>query len=496
MSIANVSAERTRAMELVREIDTRLYIDGRFVPAVSSGTIDVVDPATATTVAAVSEATAPDIDLAVHAARVAFSGSWSRITPSARAALIRRLADRLEAAAEDFALVETLDNGKPLALSRGDVAASIEVFRYYAGWADKIDGRSVTPSTMTGWQGYTRRKPIGVVGQIIPWNFPLNMASWKLAPALATGNTVVLKPSELTPLTALMLARLVDECEFPPGVINVVPGYGRTAGAALANHSGVDKIAFTGSVETGRSIGHAAVDTMKRVSLELGGKSPTIVLPDADVDSAIAGVCHAIYTNQGEVCTAGSRAFVHESIHDRVLAGIIERVNNIGVGDGLVPGTEMGPLISSAHSDKVGGFVDRARADGATVHSAPEPVTSSGYFYPPTVVTDTSRTSEIATQEVFGPVLVVHRYTDSDDVAAWANDSEFGLAAGIFGRDISEIVRLADSLDAGSVWVNGYHGVDPTMPFGGFKSSGWGRDLGPDALDIYTETTAVNICVL
>ncbi|WP_072806194.1 aldehyde dehydrogenase family protein [Rhodococcoides yunnanense] len=484
-----------RALALATVIDTRLYIGGRYVAPARSETIEVLDPATASVIATVSAATAPDIDAAVHAAREAFRGPWSRLTPSARATLLRRLADRLEAAAEDFALVESLDNGKPLALARGDIAASIEVFRYYAGWADKIDGRSVTPSTMTGWQGYTRKKPIGVVGQIIPWNFPLNMASWKLAPALATGNTVVLKPSELTPLTALMLAGLVDECGFPPGVVNIVPGYGAGAGAALAQHPGVDKIAFTGSVETGRSIGHAAVDSMKRVSLELGGKSPTIVLPDADVESAIAGVCHAIFTNQGEVCTAGSRAFVHEKLYDRVLAGIIARIESITVGGGLAPGTEMGPLISAAQRDKVDGFVERARTGGATVYSGATPSDSAGFFYPPTVVADVARTSEIATQEVFGPVLVVHRYTDADDVAAWANDSEFGLAAGIFGRDISAIMTLADRLDAGSVWVNGYHGVDPTMPFGGFKSSGWGRELGPDALDLYTETTAVNVCL-
>ncbi|WP_084480889.1 aldehyde dehydrogenase family protein [Nocardia grenadensis] len=490
-----VAENRRRALEIVGTIPYGLFIDGEFVVPQSPASIPVVDPASGSVIAEVAEARRADVDAAVSAAQRAFTGPWSTLRPSERAGLLWRLAEGISRMAEEFALMETLDNGKPLELARGDIAATVEVFRYYAGWADKIDGRSVTPATLQGWQGQTRRQPLGVVGQIIPWNFPLNMASWKLAPALATGNTVVLKPSELTPLTALMLGRLISDCGFPPGVVNIVPGFGNTAGAALAGHPDVAKVAFTGSVETGRAVAHMALGTLKRVSLELGGKSPTIVLPDADVEAAAAGVCRAIFTNQGEVCTAGSRAYIHEALYDRVLSEVSAIAHAMVIGNGLDPAVDLGPLVSAQQRDRVAAFVERARAGGATIDQVPVPEDVDGYYYPPTIVSNVQADAEIATSEVFGPVLVVHRYTDDDGIVALANDSEFGLAAGIWGRDLAAVLSIAERLQAGSVWVNGYHAVDPALPFGGWKSSGWGRELGPDALELYTETKSINIFV-
>lgn len=489
------AARRAHALGIVQSIPTGLRIDGEAVAAAEGGTITVVNPATGQPIAEVAEATAPDIDLAVRAARRAFTGEWSRLSASRRGALLWDLASALADRAADFALVETLDNGKPLELARSDIDASVEVFRYYAGWVGKIDGRSVTPVTMPEWRATTLRQPLGVVGQIIPWNFPLNMASWKLGPALAAGNTVVLKPSELTPLTALLLGDLFAEVGFPPGVVNIVPGYGPTAGAALTAHPDVAKIAFTGSVAAGQAVAHAAVHGFKRVSLELGGKSPSIVLPDADPALAVDGVSRAIFSNQGEVCTAGSRAYVHASLYDEIVDGVTARARSLRVGDGLDPSTEMGPLVSATHLERVRGFVSRAREQGATVVSSSEAlsVQGGGYFERPSVVLEPSERSEIHRDEVFGPVLVVQRFDDLDDVVRRANDSPFGLAAGIWGRDLATVTRLAERLEAGSVWVNGYHAVDPALPFGGFKSSGWGRELGPDALELYTETKSVNV---
>lgn len=492
-------ANRERGLRLLQEIPTGLRIDGQAVESVNGGVITVLNPATGRAIAEVAEASAPDIDRAVRAAGRAFSGEWSQLPASRRGALLWELASALADRAADFALVETLDNGKPLELARSDIDASVEVFRYYAGWVGKIDGRSVAPVTMPDWRATTLRQPLGVVGQIIPWNFPLNMASWKVGPALATGNTVVLKPSELTPLTALMLADLITEVGFPPGVVNVVPGYGPTAGAALTTHPVVSKIAFTGSVASGRTVARAVIDDFKRVSLELGGKSPSIVLPDADPDVAIAGVCRAIFTNQGEVCTAGSRAYVHASIYDQVVEGVTARARSLRIGDGLDPASEVGPLVSRTQLDRVRGFVARAEEEGATVVPSPSPESSGGtidpggFYETPSVVLEPSERSEIHRDEVFGPVLVVQRFEDVDDVVRRANDSPFGLAAGIWGRDVSTVTSLAERLEAGSVWVNGYHAVDPALPFGGYKSSGWGRELGPDALDLYTETKSVSV---
>ena len=494
-ALSGVLADRRRtAQTLLEETPKELFINGRFTDSQAGARIPVINPATGQTIAEVAEARSEDIDAAVNAATRAFTeGEWSRMTPSRRGTLLWRLADLLEQHADDFALLETLDNGKPLFLARGDVDASVEVFRYYAGWAGKIDGRSVQPVSLRGWQAFTVRQPVGVVGQIIPWNFPLNMASWKLAPALAAGNTVVLKPSELTPLTALRLGTLIQRAGFPAGVVNIVPGYGRSAGEALAHDRRVAKIAFTGSVATGQAVARAAVESLKRVTLELGGKSPSIVLPDADPEQAIDGICHAIFTNQGEVCTAGSRAYVHRDIFEEVAAGVEQRAQSLQVGDGMDPETQMGPLISASHRGRVHGFVERGRDGGARISTGGKIPEGEGYYYPPTVVRGASHLSEMVQQEIFGPVLLLNPFESERQLIGLANGTDFGLAAGIWGNDVSAILRLADQLHAGTVWVNGYHAVDPALPFGGWKSSGWGRELGPDALDHYTETKSVYV---
>lgn len=492
-AVTNVPADRRRAAEaLLEETPKLLFIDGRFTDSKAGGRIPVTNPATGQIIAEVAEARAEDIDTAVAAAARAFTQSeWNRLTPSRRGTLLWRLADLLEQHSDDFALLETLDNGKPLSLARGDVDASVEVFRYYAGWAGKVDGRSVQPVSLQGWQAITVRQPVGVVGQIIPWNFPLNMASWKLAPALAAGNTVVLKPSELTPLTALRLGSLIERAGFPAGVVNILPGYGQSAGSALAHDRRVAKVAFTGSVATGQAVATAALASLTRVTLELGGKSPNIVLPDADPRKAIDGICKAIFTNQGEVCTAGSRAYVHASIFDEVAAGVEQEAVHLRVGDGLAPETQMGPLISGGHRTRVHGFVERARQSGALINAGGEIPEGNGFYYPPTVIRDAVHRSEIVQQEVFGPVLLLTPYETESQLIGLANGTDFGLAAGIWGNDVSTILRLADQLQAGTVWINGYHAVDPALPFGGWKSSGWGRELGPDALDHYTETKSI-----
>ena len=475
----------------------QLFINGQLVDAKSGKTFDTVNPATGETLATIAEGDAADIDLAVRAARRAFDdGPWGRMTPSERGRIIWRIGDLISEHLEEFAELETLDNGKPLAVARAaDVPLAAELFRYMAGSATKIEGNTIPLSVPYApgaeFHAYTLREPVGVVGQIIPWNFPLLMAAWKLGPALATGNTVVLKPAEQTPLSALYLAEIMAEAGLPDGVVNVVNGYGETAGAALAAHPGVDKIAFTGSTEVGRLIATAATGNLKKVSLELGGKSPNIVFADADPQAAIAGAANAIFFNHGQCCVAGSRLYVEADRFDEVVAGVADIAKSIKLGDGFDPDTQMGPLVSDEQLEKVGGFLDSGRQEGATVVTGGARQGDKGFFFQPTVISKTRPDMRVVREEIFGPVVVASPFESLDEIAATANDSPYGLGAGIWTKDISKAHALAKRIRAGTVWINCYNVFDAALPFGGYKQSGWGREMGHEALEAYTELKAV-----
>ena len=477
----------------------KLLIGGKWEDATSGKTFDVIDPATEEVVCQVAEGDRPDVDRAVKAARKAFEGDWSRITPAGRERLLLKLADLVERNGEELAQLESLDNGKLVMFAQMiDVHGSVDFLRYMAGWATKIEGRTLDVSIgipNMEFQAYTLRQPVGVCGQIIPWNFPLAMAIWKLAPALAAGCTSVLKPAEQTPLTALRLGELILEAGFPPGVVNIITGYGETAGAALVEHPGVDKIAFTGSTEVGKTIGKSAMNTLKRISLELGGKSPVIIAEDADLDSAIPGAANAIFFNQGEVCTAGSRLYVAEKVFDKVVAGVAAIANSMKLGPGYAPDSQMGPLVSKEQHDRVLGYIEKGRKEGGEVVAGGARHGDKGYFVRPTVFTNVAPHHTIVREEIFGPVVVASPYKSVDDIVAIANDTPFGLAAGVFTKDLSFAHRVVKRLKAGTVWVNCYGFVDPNLPFGGFKSSGIGRENGAAAIDLYTETKTVLMSV-
>ena len=474
----------------------QILIDGKWMNAASGKTFPTYNPATGEVLADVAEGDREDVERAVKAARKAFTGPWSRLTASERGRLIWKLADLLEAHLDEFALIETLDNGKPLAVARAaDVPLAVDLFRYMAGWATKLEGTTIpisvpyTPGAK--YLAYTLREPVGVVAQIIPWNFPLLMAAWKLGPALASGCTVVLKPAEQTPLSALRLGQLFSEAGFPDGVVNIVPGYGETAGAALAAHPDVDKVAFTGSTEVGKLIVHAATGNLKKVSLELGGKSPNVVFKDADLDTAIAGSASAIFFNHGQCCCAGSRLYVERPVFDRVVEGVATQAKKIKVGSGLDADTNMGPLVSQEQLNRVCNYLEIGMSEGAKAMAGGKKVGDRGYFVEPTVLVNTQESMKVVQEEIFGPVVAAIPFDDPEELMPRANDTVYGLAAGIWTKDISKAHRLAAGLRAGTVWINCYNIFDAALPFGGYKQSGWGREMGKDVLELYSQTKAV-----
>jgi len=479
----------------------RLFIGGEWVESKSKDFVAVTDPATGETIATVPDASAADVDRAVAAARRAFeSGPWADMLPVEREALLWRLSDLIEKHTDELAELESVNNGKTKFMATIiDVAGTRDYFRYMAGWATKIEGSTFQTSIHgppgTKFHTYTVREPVGVVGQIIPWNFPLAMCAWKLAPALAAGCTCVLKPAEQTPLTALRLGELIQEAGFPPGVVNILTGMGETAGAALVAHPGVDKIAFTGSTAVGKLINKAATDTLKRVSLELGGKSPVIVLPDVDVNSVIGGAAQAIFFNAGQVCVAGSRLFAHRKVFEQVLEGVSGAAQAIKLGPGLDPSTEMGPLVSREQQERVLQYIESGRSQGATVLTGGDAPSHPGYFVKPTVLANVKPDMKVCREEIFGPVLVAQRFDDIDEVAKMANDTPYGLGASVWSKDISTVHRLVPKIRAGTVWVNCHNFVDPAMPFGGYKQSGFGREHGRVVMDMYTEVKSVCMMV-
>ena len=486
--------ERTRSFTTEQR---NMLIGGKWVQATSGETFPTYDPATGRILAHVARGNKEDVDRAVRAAREAFeNGPWRRLTPSERGRMLWKLGDLIEENGEELAELESLDNGMPVTVARAVFVPLIaDMFRYMAGWPTKLEGSTVpiSPPYLPGaeFHAYTRREPIGVVGQIIPWNVPLQMAGMKLAPALATGCTVVLKPAEQTPLTALRLGELAMEAGYPEGVVNVVTGYGEEAGATLAAHPDVDKLAFTGSTEVGKKIIEAAKGNLKRVSLELGGKSPNIVFKDADLETTIPGAANAIFLNTGQACTAGSRLFVEQSVFDDVVGGVTEAAKHIKLGPGLDPETQVGPLISEEQLNRVTGYIESGLADGAKATAGGGRFGDEGYFIEPTVLTDTSNDMVVAREEIFGPVVSVMPFSDLEELVRVANDTNYGLSAGIWTRDLNKAHRTAARLRAGTVWINTYHVYDSAMPFGGYKQSGWGREMGREVLDLYTEVKSV-----
>ncbi len=477
----------------------QLLIDGQWVDAQSEQTFQTRNPATGELLADCAQGDEVDIDIAVEAARRAFvSGPWSRITATERGRLIWRLGDLILENLEELAELETLDNGKPISITRAvDVPLAAELFHYMAGWANKLEGNTIplsvpyTPGAM--YHAYTLREPLGVVGQIVPWNFPLLMSAWKLGPALAGGNTVVFKPAEHTPLTALRLGELVMEAGFPDGVVNVVPGPGPVAGEALATHPDVDKIAFTGSTAVGKRIIESAKGNLKKVTLELGGKSPNVVFADADMELAIPGAAGAIFFNHGQVCSAGSRLYVEDRAYDEVTEGVAAVAKAMKVGPGMDPATEMGPLVAKEQLDRVWGYVESGFEEGARALTGGHKIGGPGYFIEPTVLVDTRPDMKVVREEIFGPVVTVHPFKREGDVMPAANDTIYGLGSGIWTKDLSRAHRMAAEMHAGTVWVNCYNVFDAALPFGGYKQSGWGREMGHEVLNLYTQVKSVCI---
>lgn len=473
---------------------TQLLIDGKWVNSASGKTFATVNPATGDVIAQIAEGDRADIDKAVKAARKAFEkGPWRRMNARERGRLLYKLADLIESNIDELAALETLDNGKPLKDSRNiDLPLVVECYRYYAGWADKIEGKTIPINGP--FFCYTRHEPVGVVGQIIPWNFPALMQAWKWGPALAAGCTIVLKPAEQTPLTALRIAELAMEAGFPEGVINVVPGFGETAGAAVAEHMDIDKVAFTGSTEVGKLVAQAAArSNLKRITLELGGKSPNIVFADSDIEAAVEGSHFGLFFNQGQCCCAGSRLFVEQRVHDEFVDRILKKVKKTRVGDPFDPDTTQGPQVSQEQFDKVMGYINAGRESGAKMLAGGSRVGKKGYFIEPTVFGNVKDEMKIACEEIFGPVMSIIPFKDLDDVVERGNKTMYGLAAAVWTKDVQKAHRVAAALRAGTVWVNCYDVFDAAAPFGGFKMSGIGRELGEYALRNYLEVKTVTV---
>jgi phenylacetaldehyde dehydrogenase len=492
----------SQAVESWLQVPKRNLIGGKWVPAASEETFEVLNPSDASLLARVAKSDREDIDRAVKSARRAFEGAaWRRMTPSERGKLLWRVGDLILSHADELAELESLDNGKPRAVARvADIPLAADLFHYMAGWATKIEGNTIPISVPYApgarFHAFTVREPVGVVGQIIPWNFPLLMAAWKLGPALATGNCVVLKPAEQTPLSALRLGELFLEAGLPEGVLNIVTGFGETAGAALAGHADVDKVAFTGSTEVGKIIVKAAAGNLKKVSLELGGKSPNVVFKDVgDLETAIQGASNAIFFNHGQCCCAGSRLLVEHDIFDEVVNGVAEVARKIKLGPGLAPDTQMGPLVSEEQLSRVTRYMSQGKQDGACFVTGGEQLKQSGYFVKPTVVRDTRPEMSIVREEIFGPVVVAEPFKNPEEVIARANTTSYGLAAGVWTRDIAKAHRVAADIRAGTVWINCYNVFDAALPFGGYKQSGWGREMGHEVLELYTETKAVVVAL-
>ena len=473
----------------------QLLIGGEWVDAASGETFETVNPATGQVIVRVAAAGAEDVDRAVDAARKAFeSDGWSKLSGTERGNLLWKIADLIEKYTDELAELETLDNGKPLKTSsRVDVPQAARHFRYYAGWASKIEGSTI-PVSFPNQLVYTLREPMGVVGLIIPWNFPLLMSAWKLAPALACGNTCILKPAEQTPLTALRLGEILIEAGLPAGVVNILTGFGVPAGAAITAHSGIDKVAFTGSTEVGRRVMEAAATSnLKWVSLELGGKSPNVIFADADVSRAIKGATWAVFSNSGQECIAGSRLFVERLVYGQVVEGLAAESQKIRVGDGFT-NVHLGPLVSQEQLERVTGFIQSGRSEGAEVVSGGERLggeLAEGYFLPPTVIAGAEDSMPIVREEIFGPVVTVTPFDEWDELVSRANGSRYGLAAGVWTREIGKAHRFAQAIKAGTVWINQYGLIDAAAPFGGYKESGFGREMGKDALELYTQVKTI-----
>jgi aldehyde dehydrogenase (NAD+) len=488
------SASKSKIIKAPKVSDQKLFINGKWVNSISGKTFATLNPSTGQEICQVAEADSADVDLAVKAARKAFeSGPWKKMSAAERGRRINKLADLMEQNLPELAALESLDNGKPLRDSlNADLPLSIKAYRYYAGWCDKTHGKTIPVEGE--YFCYTKHEPVGVVGQIIPWNFPLLMTAWKWAPALATGCTIVLKPAEQTPLTALRMAALAQEADIPDGVINVLPGFGPTAGAAITSHMDIDKVAFTGEGSTGQLVMQAAAKSnLKRVSLELGGKSPNVVFADADLDAAVEGAYFGLFFNQGQCCCAGSRLFVEEKIHDAFVEKLVARANKQRVGDPFDMATTQGPQISQEQCDRIMGYIDIGISEGANLLSGGKRVGNKGYFIQPTIFDGVKDNMRIAKEEIFGPVMNILKFKDVDEVIQRGNKTFYGLAAAIWTKDITKAHRLANSLRAGTVWVNCYDVFDAAAPFGGFKMSGIGRELGEYALSLYTEVKTVNI---
>jgi phenylacetaldehyde dehydrogenase len=493
-----LAVEESRIQKVVGGLPRQLLINGEWVDAASGRTFETLNPATEEVIARVAHGEREDVNRAVRAARAAFDDAapWRRMPPGQRGKIIHKIGDLILENLEELALLEALDNGKPFAVAKAaDVPLAADLFHYMSGWASKIEGNTIPMSAASpgSYLSFSLREPVGVAAQIVPWNFPLLMSAWKVGPALAAGCVSILKPAEQTPLSALRLGELALAAGLPPGVLQVITGFG-DAGAALVAHPDVDKVAFTGSTEVGREIVHGAAGNLKKVTLELGGKSPNVVYADADIAKAIKGSAHAIFFNQGECCVAGSLLYVERSVYDEVIEGLRHEAESIRVGNGLDPATDMGPLVSQEQFDRVTGYISSGRSDGATIHGG-DRVGDRGYFVQPTILTDTRADMRAVQEEIFGPVLAAAPFDSEEQIFSVANRTNYGLGAGVFSRDIAKAMRTAQRLRAGTVWVNTWNVFDAAMPFGGYKESGWGREMGHAALENYLETKSV-ICDL